>query len=393
MDSTSKFFNKVIPVFQCFGVAPRRYLNLNSGLRERMLSWGTVLALIVIYWMALIYCVATKERKVDIVNLLANYIQLLLNAIALTATVVSTVYNCDHFKGILNEFAKIDRLLKKLGSPIDYANHRRLTNTSTTMFLLLLFAVESFDFYVTVVMYDMNTVPYWMVRVIPSLFYGMALHLAALIIYFVLIRCRTVNCVLKRRILKNNVGFFSVAEAVTEDKTMKMVYQLSGHLHGLCDGINGYFGLTFLTSLLTMFAVSSIQGFYAFKIISDLNEKLLRNHWTFSYSVLMVILNLGCVSALAYLSDTISSEALRTNRQLRRLGDDLAIKYSGWLHPLLIHIKISVFGLFDLNLAMLCGFFTTWITYLMILVQYNGVAGNLRKIHKVIGDKPCQCPY
>lgn len=381
MQSFHQFYDKVITIYQCFGVAPRRvalYHQKNESIGTRFLSWIPVIGVVICYWVSLIYCVSTKEIKVDLLSLLSHYIQLLLNAIALSCTLVSTVYNCDHFRGILDEFEETDRHLKAFDTFMDYTHHLKLAYVATSLFILALGSVFSFEYLVALVMFDLSTLPYWIVHVIPFPIYGMALHQAVFFIYCAVTRCRMVNGLLKKHTEKSIFRSQSILE-LSETDTMKIVYQLTVRIHQLCEEINGYFGITFLTSLLAMFAVSSIQMFYALNIISDPNNELKRNAWTFFNSFIVVILNIGCVSTLAYFAELLTREAGRINSRVRNLENELAIQYSSWMHPLLINIKISAFGFFSLNCTMLCGFFTAWITYLLILLQYNVIGGDPKK--------------
>lgn len=375
-----QFFDKVIIIYQCFGVAPQR-VTLHDQPNKRIgsfLSWGPVIGLVLCYWTYLIYCVSEKEMKVDLLSLLSNYIQLVLNAIALTATLVSTVYNCDHFRSILDEFEKTDRHLRAFDTFVDYAHHLKCAYVSIFLFIFALVSVITYEYCVALVMFDLSTLSYWIAHAIPFPIYGMALHQATFFIYCAVTRCRMVNGLLKKHTEKSIFHPQSIL-GVSETDTMKMVYQLTVGVHQLCEGINGYFGITFLTSLLAMFAISSIQMFYALNIINNPNNELKRNVWTFSNSFILVILNISCVSVLAYIAELLTREAGRINSRVRKLEDELAIQYSSWMHPLLINIKISAFGFFSLNCTMLCGFFTAWITYLLILMQYNIIGGDQEK--------------
>lgn len=52
-------------------------------------------------------------------------------------------------------------------------------------------------------------------------------------------------------------------------------------------------------------------------------------------------------------------------------------KSYNWLRLMIPHMKISAFGLFDINHNLLFGFLGTLITYLIILVQFYSIAGDI----------------
>lgn len=399
MDSYQVFFSKVVGFYKWLAIAPWKVAleepwGAKSANPHRR-SWLSVMCVLVIYWAILIYLMCTKESKEDLVSSLSNNIQMILNAFAFSAAIFSNAYNNEHFSGILKQFKRIDDRLLGSGCHIDYKGKLKVFHMAITLFFVLLVSTNTFEFVVSVQMKEVVPLVYWMIHAIPFLVYGMSLHMAIFFIFDILHRCRLVNSLLKRkRFSIRNVRALSVTtlqvlpsapkgNPSNKEDTIKLVYLLTDEVHELCERVNQYFGLTFFASILALFAVTSIQSFYCYKIACDFDEERGRTVWTLFTSVNPVLLNILLLVVLCYYSEMVTNEATKINTNVRKLEDEHAVQYSSWFHPVLIHIKVSAFNCFDINFTMLCGFFSAWITYLFILVQYNEIAGDKLKDNKV----------
>lgn len=393
MDSFQEFFARVTKVYKYFGVAPSwkslEHPKLTTG-RAKLSTWMPVLCSLLVYWITLTFCLLNKENTEDLISLMSNYIQILMNAATFSVTLISTVVNRKHFKRILSEFERIDRKFKAVRCPIDYAKHLRVFYATVTIFWVVLVAKYVFEAFVFLFMYNMFSVLYWLVYIVPFVIYGTCLHQATFIIYCVLVRCRMVHDLLESKrfpkkkliVQPTMMTFEGMNSGDTSCETIKVVHQLTDGIHELCYRINGFFGLTFLASMMTMFAITSIQAFYCYKVGSAMDETKKRTVWTLVASVNPVVVNITLVAIMAYMSDVLTTQATKINTSVRKLEDELAIQYSSWLHPVLINIKISAFGFFDINCTMLCGFLSAWITYLLILVQCNEIGGDVKLDHQ-----------
>lgn len=387
MESYQQMYEKVKRIYKFFGVAPRKAFS--DSKRGKLQAWFPTLILLAIYWILLIAAVIARSSNIDLITKISNYIQLLLNGFAFSAVITSTASNRMHFSGILKQFDSIDQQFRSFGSHIDYAKHLRVFYIAIGVFFTVLCVKEAFETYVLVVKYEMCSVLYWITTAIPLVVYSMCLHQATFIVYGIVIRCRMVNGLLKkRRFSRKNmqIPFGNVVHPLMTlrgnnggDGTIKVVYQLADKIHELCESVNGYFGFTFVASFMAIFAVSSIQTFYCYKIVQSLDEKKMRSLWTLYVSLNSVVFDIFGVSFLSYMSDMVAKQTARISNQVRKLEDEQAIQYSSWFHPVLVNIKISAFGFFNINCTMLCGFLSAWITYLLILVQYNEIGGDKDK--------------
>lgn len=387
----TRFFDKVIGVYQLFGVAPRRKEQTKENLKRNLVrKWFPVVLFLGCYWSSLIICLTIKETKPDLISLVSNYIQMLTNAFALSVVLISTVSNAPDYYGILSGFDCIDHQFREFGIAVSYKKSLKLFYMSITVFCLALIAHNLYEIYTYIYRYEMFSVPYWIVHAIPFTIYGMCLHQAIFIIFCICIRCRMVNDLLKKRGMTNKICLppphpsiilavrpkSDSSTASGNEDTIRVVYELTNEIHDLCERVNGYFGLSFLASFIALFAITSIQAFYCYTISSDFKEEYKRSLWTLFGSISAVVLNSTMVAILAYVSDTVTTEALNINANVRKLKEEQTMQYSSWLHPVLINIKISAFGFFHINCTMLCGFFSALVTYLLILVQCNEIAGD-----------------
>lgn len=330
---------------------------------------------------------------------ISNYIQLLLNGLAVSLVILSTVYKSKDFNEILTRFNSIDVHLVTLDCRISYKNDVRKFVLAISVFASIFLGKTIFESFVYIEKYALVSVVYWIIPTISVAIYLMCLHLAILLIYFLLVRCEMVNNLLKSNMSEKRSAsqvIIIVMPATAQggrEKLLKVVHQLTDEIFELCDRINGFFGLSLLVSLIAMFAITAIQSFYCYTISKDIAEDKARSTWTLFASINMVVLNLVFVGILAYVSDRMSFEADFINTNTRKLQDELGIKERSCLHSIVRNIRVSAFGFFNINCNMLCGYLSALITYILILVQCNEIAGDKTLPSAPITSKPKPCPF
>lgn len=376
MNTFSAFYKRVIWFYQCLGVAPSR-LSLSQSASSPVVPWLVPSFTVIIYWVALIYSLITKDTNTDLISTVSNYIQILLNALAFSVIILVTPSKTQAFKGIMEEIDKIDDEFRGLGNTIPERQQRMVFSVGLGVFCLITIAVNFYD-----IIWTRAPILYWIVHAIPPVIYGLCLQQAIFIVYCTLVRCRMVNDLLvKRKIVRKVVvpktNQPSPVQRVKGD-VIKTVYQLTSGIHNLCDRINSFFGPSLLLSLMAMFAVTSIQVFYCYKVSSNFDAERNRTVWTLFVSINIVMQNLLLVTVLCFISDMVGTEASNIGIGVRNLDDDQVVQYSSWLHPVLVNIKISAFGFFNLNCMFLCGFLSALITYLLILIQCNEITGDAK---------------
>lgn len=386
MDSCEEFFFKVVRVYKWFGVAPmKKTIDLpkkNVAQRNLLITWLPPLCFVFLYWLTMVLAVTTRKSGADLISIVSNYIQLLFNGCALSMVIIMAVYNRGYYKKILNGFYLIDQQFKSFGCAVDYKKQLKVFYSTICIFFIVLIGQYSYEYYVLLIRKEIFPIPYWIIHAIPFLVYGLCLQQAAYLIYCVLLRCRMVNDLLRRKRLAAkplrgiSANTVTVDVPVNRDETFKTIHQLTDGIHELCESVNGYFGMSFLASLMAMFAVTSIQAFYCYKIGRGYDEATNRTIWTLFVSIIAVVDNIVLVAVLSVFANMVTTEAIGIKTNVRKLEDKEAIQYSSWLHPLLINIKINAFGFFNVNLGMLCGFLSALITYLLIMIQCNEISGN-----------------
>lgn len=387
--SFSEFYQRVNLIYKCFGVAPWKFEENTA----KYTPWFFAIGLLSSYWIFLGYHLIGKDVGTDQISSIVNYIQLFLNGLTFSVAIISTAANQKPFQRMLKYLDSIDEQLRSSGCPINYKNHSPVFYGGLLLFFIVLLLQGGIEVFVFVMHSPEVSVTYWIVHMVPFLVYGMCLQQSIFIIYCILLRCRKVHELLTR---KNPSTKTSIVRSASDTplkvhvtpsfrscpdygNTIKVIYKVTVGIDELCDRVNRYFGLTFLTSLLAIFAVTSIQGFHCFRISKDLDDIKNRNWWTFATAIFTVVVNTLLVAVLAFISDMVTSKAGSISNSVRKLQDEKTIQYSSWFHPVLINIKISAFGFFDINCLMLCAFISAWVTYLLILVQFNEISGSSQK--------------
>lgn len=400
MDSfSSNFYNKIIHIYSFFGVAPRKTtrkcsLNNNTEIvskRELIKRWWSVVLFLICYWTALLVVIARKSSTQDVISTISNYLQSVLNGVALTVCVVSSTQLSQEFFEMLTKFDTINGHLKNIGCQINYKMMCRRVNISFIIILSTVLIKSSIEIYVYFIRYDMLSIPYWLLHLLPVVVYFMSVHQGIVFIYWLFICCEMVKNLFeeieKIEIKSTKISITSLQEVNVPvqfsihdpQKLLKIAYQVIENISEICNIFNKFIGLSLLVILTTLFTVTSIQAFYCYVIWTDLNEALNRSWWTFWVSLNKVLINLMGVISLCHMSQLLTNKIHEINNCMRKLNDKLTINGNNYLNFVLENIKISAFGFFNINYTMLGGFLSALVTYILIMVQCNEIAGDSKK--------------
>lgn len=396
-----EFYKNIARFYNYLGVAPNQAIVK----RRKILSWLSVFTILVLYWLATIYVIFKKKDNGDIMTTVSNYIQSLLNSVAFSVVMISRVYHHQDYFSMLSLFDTIDGQLVKLGHQMNYK--RTAGKVYIILFALcVVFVLKiAFEVYALLIRYLLFTTEYFILQSLPVVICFICMSEAILLVRCIYFRCRLVNqfltkgsaaigtrnnCFNRPTIINWTMATQETSAMEIEDK-VKAAHQIIEDVHQLCERFNGYFGASLLAILTAMFAFTSIQSFYCYTIWKDMDEKKMRSLWTFFVSLNMVVVNLVFVSVLSYFSDSVTAETIRTGTNIRKIRQSLAnTKCDNCIHFVLGNIKISAFSFFNINCTFLGGFFSALVTYILIMVQCNEIAGDRGLWHMPVSGSKCQ---
>lgn len=306
-----------------------------------------VLALIV-FWIGVVFTFLIGTHQNDKISVISNWIQMLGNAIAMSTTLICATIKCKDLDNILTQFEKIDSTISSIGHNVDYSNHLKKSKFITLLCLVCFASVFSFDFYVTIDMYSMTSIWYWVVSIMPLFFYGMGLLQAIFMISWIKYRCRLMNTILKTICFKNGPKLFRISPPERRVLTMdssdlipatpnqqqthdilkvgqlklkekscldlglySKLFTVMNDLCKLSRKIDEYFGLFFLTSIGALFAITSIQVYYCYVMSVNFNEKVKISVWTLFVSLNLVIINLFLIIGITSVCESVANEATK----------------------------------------------------------------------------------
>lgn len=361
------FYKLHSKIFRFFGVVPIYRTPIGGGVPKINAPIMAGIALfLIIYWTGVIFTFLIDKHLNDKISVISNWIQMLGNSFALTATLVCTATKYADFDNIISQFEKIDQNLLAVGHQIDYAAQLRRSRLVVLIHLTSMAVVMGYDFYVTIDMYAMTSSWYWLVSVTPLFVYSMCLYHAMFMIYWIKNRCSLVNKTLKTIRLndaqKGSGGgilfvqprsdpFFSpeakertnsplslngenqqpkfldkalarstgkiLLRQKSMDSTnldMNVLTQLFSVMNDLCKlsrKIDEYYGLFFLTSIGALFSITSIQVYYCYVTAISFNEELKFSMWTLMVSINLVTVNLSLIVGITTVCENVSNEATR----------------------------------------------------------------------------------
>lgn len=361
VQSFTEFFSAHSRIFTFFGAVPIYKVAENDEKPKIKIGTVAIIAVfLIVYWTGVVFTFFIDKHLNDKISMISNWIQMLGNSFALTVMLVCTATKALDFHHILEQFERIDQNLIAIGHNIDYNLHLRKSKLITFAHLASLAAIMTYDFYITIDMYEMTSVWYWVVSVTPLFFYSMGLYQAMFTIYWIKIRCSLMNQTLKT-IRTNNVDqkidlaslenslangrllvisphpdypnrVKSPSELVLGKQIQKTSYlerqkskdslkldmnilsQLFSIMNDLCKlsrKIDEYYGLQFLSAIGALFAITSIQVYYCYVTSINFDEKLKFTVWTLMVSVNLVIVNLSLIVGITTVCENVSNEATR----------------------------------------------------------------------------------
>lgn len=326
-------FNKSFSyLYQLFGVCPTYRVLSNGTLKLHITNKVFTVLLLVVYWTGMGFAFARKEYRNNTLSIVSNFIQLILNALAFSVSLVWPLWKYKDYHEIIRQFEKVDRQFNCIDLQTNYRKQMLVLLSATITFLLLMLYTSGFDFYVSVIR-DRVTIAYWTLYSVPLFTYGASLHQAILMIFFIHKRLKIASKLLEFRILplvgqkkkEKNSSSLQILDIticpcgescngrcleIAHKESLSKVFPIINDIYLICGRLDDYFGPVFLSSLAALFTVTSIQCFYCFVMASDVSRNPHRI-WNLIDSFNTIMVNVLLVIAICCVAEFVAKDVDR----------------------------------------------------------------------------------
>lgn len=314
------FFFKFLKPYKIFGISPFKNSENKTNVKLCFPQIWIIVLVILIYWMGIVASFLEDRSNSHKLSIIANWIQIITNSIAFTVALTYPMIQKVTVNSIINSFEKVDLELDYLKININYkadAKSYRFLIISCGLFLL---TTTMYDFFVGVVIMSTLKAWYWFVTIIPLIIYSIALSQAYIVIGFIKKRCQLINQVVwefqcsdkSSMVNAKNVVIVSIFNDTKPVITLSELFsKLFIALNELCEIsllVEKLFGLLFLTTFAAIFAVTSIQLFYCYLVITTASSTNGYSIWSLIQSVDIILINLALVLGITSVCEGVSTE-------------------------------------------------------------------------------------
>lgn len=242
---------------------------------------------------------------------------------------MSPVGNVKEVNKIYRSFRNLDSKMVEKGFKLNSKRVNLIIIVNIICFCLFLFYMGSFEIYVLLIRYELFNFSYWIVSFLPSVVQSVALCFAICLLqsfYFRLKLARQIlknfqTCTSKKKdkyitaIPKAQKKFFNISkdsgEAGDQLEDIPCVFQMFNELLDLGCAIDNFFGPIFLSSIASIFAVTTVQIYYCYVLItsSQKSEHLGYSIWMIIVSINEIILNVLTIVYITTMCELITKQA------------------------------------------------------------------------------------
>lgn len=412
-----EYYNKLTSLNRALGVEFAFRHPFDGNNRMRKLIALIYIAFLFAIWTGIVLSAVLREVPNDIVSQICNWLQLLSVCLMSTIVVVwLSLKKSFYSEDLLNSIGDIDKQFVAANLPLNYPKGIRYYWKWSTGIMVYLLLLICFDYYVWIwrEVHNNMSLSYWLILFVPLVFNVLVVSQTILLISVVCDRFTIIRKVIKNirfgRIvitkMYENLSLSSIDDQLRgQEESMELIHKvlhILNQLAGLCGKLNSYFSIVFVIVILSCFVVTLMQVYYAFLILFNLDDEHNRTLLEIITCVDMAVLQLALIIMLSSVCQRICVEAAKIMRIINSYhatqdlvgGDGMSSaiqviitrfylqaiinKSFNWLRLMIPHMKISAFGLCDINHNLLFGYIGTLITYLIILVQFYSLAGNVQ---------------
>lgn len=325
------FFFEFLKPYKCIGLAPFKQNKNNFSVNFSFPLIFIIIICVLFYWIGVVITFMEDRSKSHNLSVIANWIQILANAIALTVALTYPMMQKRTVSSIIKSFEKVDQELNYLKIKINYMEETRNYRLFISICFLILLASSIYDFFVTILFLKTLKTWYWFVTILPSMIYSFALSQAFLVIGFIKKRCQMINQLIWEfhssdkacKMNAKNMALISIFNDTNPIISLSDLFsKLFIALNELCElsqHVELYFGPLFLTTFSAIFAVTSIQLFYCYLYIISSSSENSFSIWALLQSLDIICINLLLILGITSVCEGVSTQARKTLQFLSKL--------------------------------------------------------------------------
>lgn len=277
-----------------------------------------ILLVVLLYWLGIVMTFVVDRSKNYSLSVIANWIQILANSVALTTAMIYPLRKGVTVNSIIKSFEKVDAELSYLKIEHNYASDTKKYLILLLSWFTLLFSTTVFDLVVSLYILDSLRVWYWIVTILPIIIYTFALSQVYVIVGFLRQRCQLINEVIlefqnsdRNSVVAKNIIVVSIFNEKQPTISLSELFsKLFIALNELCElslHVEDLYGPLLLTSFGAIFAVTSIQLFYCYLVIISPNT-FSDISWPLVQTINIIIINLMVVIGITSVCEGVLIE-------------------------------------------------------------------------------------
>lgn len=314
------FFFKFLKPYKIFGISPFKNSQNKTNVKLCFPQIWIIVLVILIYWVGVVASFLEDRSNSHKLSIIANWIQIITNTIAFTVALTYPMIQRVTVNSIINSFERVDQELDYLKIHINYKADAKSYRFLIICCGLVLLTTTMYDFFVAVVIMNTLQAWYWFVTIVPLIIYAIALSQAYIVIGFIKKRCQLINQVVwefqssdkSSMVNAKNVAIVSIYNDTKPVIPLSELFsKLFTALNELCELsllVEKLFGLLFLTTFAAIFAVTSIQLFYCYLVITTASSTDGYSIWSLIQSVDIILINLALVLGITSVCEGVSTE-------------------------------------------------------------------------------------
>lgn len=325
------FFFEFLQPYKCVGITPFKKNKNNSSVNYSYpLVWAVVLC-VLLYWIGVILTFMEDRSKSHNLSVIANWIQILVNAIALTVALAYPMLQKKTVNSIIKSFERVDKELICLNVKLNYCEETRRYRFVILVCGFLLLSSSVYDFFVTVLYVKTLKPWYWFVTILPLMIYSFGLSQVFIVIGFIKRRCQLINQIMWEFTISDkthwvnakNVTLISIFRdnnpIISLSELFSKLFISLNELCELTEHVERFFGPLMLTTFAAIFCVTSIQLFYCYLYIISASKGNDYSFWALVQSLDIILINLMLIIGITSVCESVTTQARKTLHLLSKL--------------------------------------------------------------------------
>lgn len=316
------FFFDFLKPYKFLGISPFKKNKKDSNVSFSFPLVYIIVLLVLLYWLGVGLTFMEDRAQSHVLSVIANWIQVLTNAIALTVAVTYPMMQKETIRSIMKAFERVDQELNCLDIKVNYKDDTKKYRMFLLTCVIILLGTSMYDFFVTVLFLKTLKAWYWFVTILPLIVYSLALSQAFIMIGFIKKRCQSINQVMweflstdKALVLnEKNMAILSILNETRSTISLSELFsKLFISLNELCEltqSVELLFGPLFLTTFGAIFAVTSIQLFYCYLFIQQVTSQNIFSICGLIQSLDIIWINLTLIIGITSVCEGVSIEVM-----------------------------------------------------------------------------------